>query len=214
MLTDDYLAQGIAALKAGNKQEARRLLDAAIRAAPDDERTWGWFYNICINDEERIRCVKEVLRINPNNEKAKQIYDKLNGLNYYPQNALPNIQSSQNKSNSTRTVLEAIVIAVIVVGLLLFYFSPLEVTYKITGTAPDVFITYQNAQGGTAQTYAGVPWQYSMTVTRGKFLYVSAQNQEGYGSVTCEIWINGVQWRNSTSQGGYVISTCSGSAGG
>jgi hypothetical protein len=33
-MADDYLSQGIAAVKAGHKQDARRLLDAAIRATP------------------------------------------------------------------------------------------------------------------------------------------------------------------------------------
>jgi hypothetical protein len=65
--TDDFLAQGIATAKAGNKQEARRFLGAAIQQSPNDERAWGWFYNIAVNDEERLRCVKEELRINPSN---------------------------------------------------------------------------------------------------------------------------------------------------
>ena len=88
-MADDYLAQGIAAVKAGKKQEARRLLDAAIRTAPNDVRTWGWFYNVCENDNERLRCVKEILRIEPNNEKAKQKYDKLIGLGYQTSEAVP-----------------------------------------------------------------------------------------------------------------------------
>ena len=87
-MADDYLAQGIAAVKAGNVNEARKLLDIAIRAAPDDERTWGWFYNVCVNDEERTRCLKQVIRINPNNEIAKkklgELAAKESGLNYQP----------------------------------------------------------------------------------------------------------------------------------
>lgn len=219
-MSGDLLTQGIAAVKAGNKQEARRLLDAAIRAAPDDERTWGWFYNVAMNDEERIRCVKEVLRINPNNEKTKQIYDKLNGLNYYPENSIPVNKPSENKSNSALTILGAIIIAIILGGLLLFFLSslqsssPIQVTYKISGSASQVFITYQNGQGGTEQKEAVIPWQYTMTVNHGTFLYISAQNQGDNGSVSCEIWVNGVKWRDSTSDGAYVISDCSGSAGG
>jgi len=71
-MPEDYLTEGIAAAKTGNKQEARKLLDAAIRAAPNDERTWGWFYEVCENDEERIRCLREMLRINPNREIVKK----------------------------------------------------------------------------------------------------------------------------------------------
>jgi len=76
-MDENLLARGIAAVKAGNKQEAHRLLDAATREAPNDERTWGWFYNVCENDGERIHCLRELLRINPNNETATK---KLNEL--------------------------------------------------------------------------------------------------------------------------------------
>jgi hypothetical protein len=101
-MTDDYLSQGIAAVKAGQKQEARRLLDAAIKAAPNDERTWGWFYNVASNDEERLRCVKEILRINPNNEKSKQKYDELIGLDY--QTSEPALKAAQNsKVNNAKS---------------------------------------------------------------------------------------------------------------
>lgn len=53
-----------------------------------------------------------------------------------------------------------------------------------------------------------------MTVNRGAFLYISAQNQGESGSVTYEIWVDGAKWRDSTSRRAYVISTCSGRAGG
>jgi tetratricopeptide (TPR) repeat protein len=79
-MADDLLTQGIAAVKAGNKQEARRLLDAAIRQSPNDERTWGWFYNVCENDTERLKCLKEILRINPNHQQARQKYNELTGM--------------------------------------------------------------------------------------------------------------------------------------
>jgi tetratricopeptide (TPR) repeat protein len=83
-MADDYLSQGIAAVKAGQKQEARRLLDAAIRAAPDDIRTWSWFYDVCLNNTERIKCLKQILRINPNLEQAKQRYNELMGMEIKP----------------------------------------------------------------------------------------------------------------------------------
>jgi tetratricopeptide (TPR) repeat protein len=83
-MADDYLSQGIAAVKAGNTEEARRLLDAAIRAAPDDIRTWSWFYDVCLNNTERIKCLKQILRINPNLEQAKQRYNELMGAEVKP----------------------------------------------------------------------------------------------------------------------------------
>jgi len=105
-----------------------------------------------------------------------------------------------------------------VFGVLWFILSALpstyyRVTYKITGTASQASLTYENEQGGTEQTKVVIPWQETMTVKRGSFLYLSAQNDDESGSVTCEIWVDGVKWRDSTSRGAYVISTCSGRAG-
>ena len=88
-----------------------------------------------------------------------------------------------------------------------------SVIYKITGTASRASLTYENEQGGTEQTVVKIPWQKSMTVTRGAFLYLSAQNEGERGSVTCEIWVDNVKWKESTSSGAYVIASCSGSAG-
>lgn len=107
-MAEDLLAQGIAAVKTGNIQEARKLLDAAIRAAPNDIRGWGWFFNVCQTDTERLRCIKEILRIDPNNDNAKQKYNELIGLGFQspapgPQKAqvasISNIKSSQPINN-------------------------------------------------------------------------------------------------------------------
>jgi len=88
-----------------------------------------------------------------------------------------------------------------------------RVTYKVTGTASQASLTYRNEQGGTEQTKVRIPWQESLTVKRGAFLYLSAQNEGKSGSVTCEIWVDDVKWKESTSSGAYVIASCSGSAG-
>ena len=105
-MSEDYLAKGIAAAKAGNKQEARELLDAAIRASPNDERTWGWFYNVCTNNEERIRCLREVLRINPNNQHAKRKFDELLALEIPVSISSPNPSSHQPEENKSKSLLK------------------------------------------------------------------------------------------------------------
>jgi tetratricopeptide (TPR) repeat protein len=92
-MQEDLLSQGIAEVKAGNIQQARVLLDSAIRQNPNDERTWGWFYKVCENDEERIRCLREVLRINPNRETVKKKLDELSNS----QNPLQSPKSQPEK---------------------------------------------------------------------------------------------------------------------
>src|SRR5437667_11985035 len=69
--------QGIAAYQAGNKGEAIRLLSEAVRTKRDDEEAW-LYPGAAIDDPERRRqAFQQVLRINPQNEKAKAALDRL-----------------------------------------------------------------------------------------------------------------------------------------
>jgi hypothetical protein len=70
---DSAFEKGVAAAKAGNRNDARKFLSEAVQNNPDDERIWGWIYNIANNDKERIQCLKQMIRINPKNEKANQL---------------------------------------------------------------------------------------------------------------------------------------------
>ena len=73
----NLIQQGVNVFKAGDSDTARKLLTEAVKQFPDDERAWGWMYNVCINDEERIQCLKQIVRINPKNEKADLILREL-----------------------------------------------------------------------------------------------------------------------------------------
>ena len=67
---DDLIKLGVIAFKAGNIETARKLLTDAVKLLPDDDRAWGWLYNVSVNNQDRISCLTQMLRINPNNEKA------------------------------------------------------------------------------------------------------------------------------------------------
>lgn len=88
-----------------------------------------------------------------------------------------------------------------------------KVMYEITGSAGSVSITLSNAQGGTEQGDYSLPFRVTISMHKGDFVYISAQNNGETGSVTCKIWVNGVVWKESTSAGAYVIADCSGSIG-
>jgi hypothetical protein len=77
MDTDDPLKQGIAALKAGQKAEARRLLAQVVQQDKNNETAWLWLSGAVDTDRERIHCLRETLRINPNNEHARRGLEKL-----------------------------------------------------------------------------------------------------------------------------------------
>jgi hypothetical protein len=88
-----------------------------------------------------------------------------------------------------------------------------SVKYEITGSTSSVSVTYQNAQGGSEQGDYKVPFNKSFSMSAGDFAYISAQNNNDKGDVTCKIFVNGNEWKESTSSGAYVIATCSGSVG-
>lgn len=74
---DDLLQLGITAYKAGKREEARRIFIAAVKKTPDSERAWGWMYQTSGNDKERMYCLKQMLRINPRNEKTSLLLNQL-----------------------------------------------------------------------------------------------------------------------------------------
>jgi tetratricopeptide (TPR) repeat protein len=68
----DLLQQGIAALKAGDKTQARQLLSLAVRQNPQSEQAWLWLSGALDDDQERLACLNKVLAINPDNEAARR----------------------------------------------------------------------------------------------------------------------------------------------
>ena len=63
---DDLVEQGVQAFRAGERDKARKLLLAAVKQNPNSERAWGWLSNVIDTDKDRIYCLRQVLRINPN----------------------------------------------------------------------------------------------------------------------------------------------------
>jgi hypothetical protein len=104
--TNDLLKQGIAALKAGQKAEARHLLERVVQQDENNETTWLWLSGAVDTDSERIYCLRQVLSINPNNEMARRgltaLRDKPSPLPISPKRTEPP-PSSLSASPSPRT---------------------------------------------------------------------------------------------------------------
>jgi hypothetical protein len=104
---DSLLQQGIAAYKAGKRDEARKLFISAVEQDPDNERAWQWMYNVCNTDKGRIHCLTQILRINPNNKKANELSKQ--------------ISTSKGKSKSGklmgRTAIFASIVSVCLIGI-------------------------------------------------------------------------------------------------
>jgi len=74
---NDVIQQGVNAYKSGDHKTARILFISAIKQTPNSERAWGWLFNVCKTDQERLYCLNQVIRINPENAKAKELLVKL-----------------------------------------------------------------------------------------------------------------------------------------
>lgn len=66
------LQDGIAAARAGNRAEARRLLLEVTDREEHNEQAWLWLSGVVDDPEEARICLENVLAINPQNERARQ----------------------------------------------------------------------------------------------------------------------------------------------
>ena len=62
--------RGIETARAGQKDEARKLLQHALRLDPYLEDGWLWLASVARDKRERLLCLQKVLEINPDNEMA------------------------------------------------------------------------------------------------------------------------------------------------
>ena len=91
------------------------------------------------------------------------------------------------------------------------------VTYQADGAGTTSGMFTFEAPTGTQQAVAALPLRTAAggAVTfdglkSGAFVYLSVQNQNAAGSVTCRILVDGAVVSENTSTGGYVIATCQG----
>ncbi|MCB9450947.1 MAG: tetratricopeptide repeat protein [Anaerolineaceae bacterium] len=69
--------RGIAAAKAGQKEQARQLLQQALRIEPRHEATWVWLMSVARDQRERLICLHRLLEINPQNSVGQQALQAL-----------------------------------------------------------------------------------------------------------------------------------------
>lgn len=83
---------GIDALNAGNKEEARRIFLAYVNRHPENENGWTWMYHAARNDTERIHCLERILQISPSNLRAQRLLKKLKRPGVFSFFSTPGVQ--------------------------------------------------------------------------------------------------------------------------
>jgi hypothetical protein len=81
---EGMVREAIRAVKAGNKAEARALLEKATEINQYNEQAWMWLSAAVDTVEEQILCLENVLYINPDNVNAQRGLDKLRHQNGTP----------------------------------------------------------------------------------------------------------------------------------
>jgi DNA-binding response OmpR family regulator len=66
------LQQAIAAIKARDMEKGRQLLTQVVKADPRNEAAWLWMTEVVERDVDRIMCLRNALKINPNNDAVKK----------------------------------------------------------------------------------------------------------------------------------------------
>ncbi|MBE2221174.1 MAG: tetratricopeptide repeat protein, partial [Anaerolineae bacterium] len=56
--TEGYLQQGIAALKAGQREKAQELLTTAVTLDEENEQAWLWLSGALTADEDKRVCLE------------------------------------------------------------------------------------------------------------------------------------------------------------
>jgi tetratricopeptide (TPR) repeat protein len=69
---DEMLANGIAAVKAGQAAEAQEWLVTLLQIDRYNEQGWIWLSGAADNDQDRLDCLREALKINPDNVFAQR----------------------------------------------------------------------------------------------------------------------------------------------
>ncbi len=137
---ENSLQLGIAAYKSGEKEKAHLYLRKAVREFPDNEQAWGWLFNVALSDEERMRCMRRVIQINPANEAAAKLLKELEDKdwtkfnptetakvhNVSPSPSLPEQQiQEQTKLRSTASTISQVSTILIVIGVVIMCCIPI-----------------------------------------------------------------------------------------
>ena len=80
----EKLQQAIALAQAGQRSDARRLLEEVVAADPQQALAWMWLATVADDRDERVRCLTRTLELEPGNRAAQEAYQQLTGQVYAP----------------------------------------------------------------------------------------------------------------------------------
>jgi hypothetical protein len=121
----DEVELGIKAYKEGRRDEARDIFTSVLKQNPENARAWAWMSNVVDSEKDRIYCLNQVLRFDPDNKKAQQLLDQLlvSPLSSTPSNTQTPSPSAVKaiRKNSSFTPTQLLILTGLVVTIFLLF---------------------------------------------------------------------------------------------
>ncbi|GAB4573097.1 MAG: hypothetical protein Kow0077_14420 [Anaerolineae bacterium] len=74
---EQLLREGARAARQGQKEVARAIFQQIVAQDPENEQAWYWLAAVVETDRERVAALRRVLKINPQNTRAREILNRL-----------------------------------------------------------------------------------------------------------------------------------------
>lgn len=85
-----------------------------------------------------------------------------------------------------------------------------NIRYVVGGKARNAYIKYFDAQGQTHEETSALPWERSFNVTKETVLYLMAQNAEETGSISVDIFVDGMLFKEGFTDAPFGSASASG----
>jgi hypothetical protein len=130
---ENRIERAIDAYKEGNLEQARNIILSFLKENPKNELAWTLLYKVSKNKEERIYALKQILEINPENQKARCILEKYQinveeekpkrkGTNIIEKRSSQRLKEEKKPSNNLNLIfLFFIIILGMIIGVRFFY---------------------------------------------------------------------------------------------
>lgn len=120
---EDLLREGIIASRSNDRAKARQLFEQVVELDENNEKGWFWLASVVESDEERRLYLGNVVTINPNNTRAQELLEKLEGSAMgYQDDSEDEFVASGKKSTAYAAIGLGItaIVALLVLSVILF----------------------------------------------------------------------------------------------
>lgn len=117
---EQLLHEGMAAARAGDKETARTKLRELVALDQYNEKGWFWLASVAESIEERRVCLGNVVVINPDNEKAKQMLEQISFGAFTSPFSTADDAQSQKATLRTIAIVGGVVVVLLALVLIIF----------------------------------------------------------------------------------------------